>query len=323
MSFKIGPLQIIGAPVILAPMAGVTDLPFRIICRKMGGAISYTEMLSDMALTYGNRKTREMLKLDPAELPAVVQLAGSRPEVMAKAAALAEEAGACAVDINMGCPMQKIVSNGEGSALMKDPKRAQEIIRAIKGAVSIPVTAKIRKGWDEESENYLDFSLMCQDAGVDAIAIHGRNRKQFYSGKADWEAIRHIKAITVIGNGDVQTAEDAVRMIDETGCDAVMIGQGALGYPWIFKETKSLIENKEKLDRPTYEEIFCVAEEHVNAMVAHFGERSACLKMRKHLSWYVKGLRQATDAKDKINACKTVKEMHSFMNQYLTFLQAK
>lgn len=323
MSFSIGPILIQGAPVILAPMAGVTDLPFRIIARRMGSAVSYTEMLSDMALTYGSRKTKSMLKLDPGEKPAVVQLAGSRPDVMARAAVMVEEAGACAVDINMGCPMQKITSNGEGAALMKDPSKAEEIIRSVKAAVGIPVTVKIRKGWDEDTENYLDFALMCQDAGADALAIHARTRKQFYSGSADWEAIAKVKnrlSITVIGNGDIRDARDAVRMLNETGCDAVMIGQGALGNPWIFREARHLIESGELLSPPDIQEVFTVAREHIDAMVALFGERSACLKMRKHLSWYVKGMRQATDAKDRINTCESPTEMHEFLSEYEAFL---
>lgn len=326
MSFRIGGIAIEGAPVMLAPMAGVTDLPFRIISRRMGSALSYTEMLSDMALTHGSRKSRAMLLLDPGEKPAVVQLAGSRPEVMADAAVMVEEAGACAVDINMGCPMQKITANGEGAALMKDPERAERIIRAVRSAVKVPVTVKIRKGWDEHTENYLDFALMCEGAGADALAIHARTRKQFYSGEADWDAIAKLKeklSITVIGNGDVRCAEDAVRMIGRTGCDAVMIGQGALGYPWIFREAKSLIENGEEVPPPGLDELFDVAAEHLDAMIAHFGEGSACLKMRKHLSWYVKGLRQATDAKDRINTLCTGAEMHAFLAEYKDFLRLR
>ncbi len=323
MGLRIGGFEVKGAPVVLAPMAGVTDLPFRIITRRMGSAVSYTEMLSDMALTYGSRKTRAMLKLHPMELPAVVQLAGSRPEVMAKAAAMVEEAGASAVDINMGCPMQKITSNGEGAALMRDPARAEAMIRAVRSAVSIPVTVKIRKGWDEYSENYMDFALMCQDAGVLALAIHARTRRQFYSGDADWGAIAKVKSalsIPVIGNGDIRSAFDADRMLRETGCDAVMVGQGALGNPWIFSEAKALLEDGSVIDPPEVGEIFKVAREHLDGMVEHFGEKSACLKMRKHLSWYVKGLRQATDAKDIINSCSTRQQMYDFMTEYEDFL---
>lgn len=326
MSFRIGGITVEGAPVMLAPMAGVTDLPFRIIARRMGSALSYTEMLSDMALTHGSRKSRAMLMLDPAEKPAVVQLAGSRPEVMADAAVMVEEAGACAVDINMGCPMQKITSNGEGAALMKDPERAERIIRAVRSAVKVPVTVKIRKGWDEHTENYLDFAVMCEEAGADALAIHARTRKQFYSGEADWDAIARLKerlSVTVIGNGDVRCAEDAVRMMERTGCDAVMIGQGALGYPWIFREAKSLIESGEQVPPPSLDELFGVAAEHLDAMISHFGEASACLKMRKHLSWYVKGLRQATDAKDRINTLCTGAEMHAFLAEYKDFLRSR
>lgn len=323
MGLRIGVFKVDGAPVMLAPMAGVTDLPFRIIARRMGSAVSYTEMLSDMALTYGSKKTRAMLKLHPLELPAVVQLAGSRPEIMAKAAGMVEEAGASAVDVNMGCPMQKITSNGEGAALMRDPARAEAIIRVVRSAVSIPVTVKIRKGWDEYSENYLEFALMCQDAGASALAIHARTRRQFYSGDADWTAIARLKsalAIPVIGNGDIRSAHDAKRMLCETGCDAVMVGQGALGNPWIFREAKALLEDGLVIPPPNVVEIFAVAREHLDGMVEHFGERSACLKMRKHLSWYVKGLRQATDAKDIINSCSTRQQMHDFMAEYEDFL---
>ncbi len=323
MGLRIGGFEVSGAPVMLAPMAGVTDLPFRIIARRMGSAASYTEMLSDMALTYGSRKTRAMLKLHPLELPAVVQLAGSRPDVMARAAGMVEEAGASAVDINMGCPMQKITANGEGAALMREPAKAEAIIRAVRSAVSIPVTVKIRKGWDEYSENYLEFALMCQDAGVSALAIHARTRRQFYSGYADWAAIAAVKkalTVPVIGNGDIRSAADAGRMLQETGCDAVMVGQGALGNPWIFSEARALLEEGIVAAPPEVGEIFRVAREHLDGMVEHFGESSACLKMRKHLSWYVKGLRQATDAKDIINSCSTRQQMLDFMAEYEDFL---
>lgn len=326
MSFRISSLEVQGAPVVLAPMAGVTELPFRLIARRMGSALSYTEMLSDMALAYGSRKTRAMLKIDPSEKPAVVQLVGSRSDVMAKAAMIVEQAGAAAIDINMGCPMQKITGNGEGAALMKEPERALEILREVKAAVGVPVTVKMRKGWDEDSQNYLEFALMCQDAGAAAVTLHARTRKQFYSGKADWDAIRMLKkalSVPVIGNGDVRTGECAVRMMRETGCDVVMIGQGALGNPWIFREATALMQCTEPAPPPSLEEIFSIAAEHLDAMVAHFGERSACLKMRKHLSWYVKGLRQATDAKDRINALGTARQMHGFLDEYRAFLEER
>jgi len=227
------------------------------------------------------------------------------------------------VDINMGCPMQKITANGEGAALMREPAKAEAIIRAVRSAVSIPVTVKIRKGWDEYSENYLEFALMCQDAGVSALAIHARTRRQFYSGNADWAAIAAVKKaliVPVIGNGDIRSAADARRMLQETGCDAVMVGQGALGNPWIFGEARALLEDGIVTAPPEVGEIFRVAREHLDGMVEHLGESSACLKMRKHLSWYVKGLRQATDAKDIINTCSTRQQMLDFMSEYEDFL---
>lgn len=241
-SFKMPPF-----PVVLAPMAGVTDLPFRVICRENGADYTVSEMVSAKALLYKNQKTFAMLTIDPKEHPTAIQLFGSVPSELAAAGKIVESRGADMIDVNMGCPVHKIVSNGEGSALMKDPDKVYAILAALVDAVSIPVTVKFRAGWDEAHKNAAVIAQMAEKAGVSAVCVHGRTRAQFYQGKADWDIIRAVKesvGIPVLGNGDIFHAEDALRMKEETGCDGVMIARGAEGNPWIFRDVKALCMEK-------------------------------------------------------------------------------
>lgn len=291
-------------PFFLAPLAGITDAPFRRICSKMGAALTYTEMVSAKGLTYGDRNTKKLLYTYEDEGPVAVQLFGSEPEIFKKAAleyCMKENA---AVDINMGCPVPKVVKNGEGSALLKNPKLAGEIVSELKKALDRPLTCKIRMGFDDNSINAVEMACVLEDAGVSAIAIHGRTREQYYEGKANWDIIREVKRqvnIPVIGNGDIFSADDAMRMMDITGCDAVMIARGALGYPWIFRECIALYDGKRLPDPPTREEKQEVILKHLEDIVKLKGEYAGVREMRKHTGWYIKGTKGAAALRREIN----------------------
>ena len=257
MKFKIGD-TLLDNNVFLAPMPGVTDLPFRLLCREQGAGMSVTEMVSAKAILYKNKNTKELLAVDRAEGPVSVQLFGSDPEIMAAIAAQIEDGPYVAIDVNMGCPVPKIVNNHEGSALMKDPAQAEKVLTAMVKAVKKPVTVKFRKGFNDQNINAVEFAKMAESCGVAAVAVHGRTREQYYSGKADWDIIRQVKEavkIPVIGNGDVFTPEDAKRLLDETGCDGIMVGRGAKGNPWIFKRITHYLETGELLPGGTKESI--------------------------------------------------------------------
>jgi tRNA-dihydrouridine synthase B len=306
--------------LVLAPMAGVCDAPFRRICKEMGCGLVYTEMISAMALVYDNRRTLEMIRIFDDERPVAVQLFGSDPDVMARAAATVEQLGADILDINMGCPAPKIVRSGEGAALMCRPGLAWEIVRAVRAACTVPVTVKIRKGWDEETANAVEFAMGCVEAGADAVAVHGRTRAEGYSGAADWSVIARVAQavpVPVLGNGDVDSPEAAARMLDETGCAAVMVGRGALGNPWIFRRALSLISTGQLLPEPGARERIAMAIRHLQDVAAFKGDEVAASQMRKHLAWYVRGLRGAARVREAIMAAPTVSALQGVLAQYL------
>lgn len=304
---KIGDLELAN-PVLLAPMAGVTDLPFRLLVKEMGCGLVFTEMVSDKGLMYRNEHTLDMLAIDDRERPVALQIFGSEPEPMAKAAQIVEQSGADILDINMGCPTHKIVKNGEGSALMRTPELAYDIIARVVDAVRIPVTVKIRKGWDENSVNAVQIAKLAEKAGAKAISVHGRTREQFYSGKADWSIIKAVKQsvrIPVNGNGDVRSPEDAKRLLEETGCDGVMIGRGAQGNPWLFRQVVHYLATGEMLPGPTLDERIDMAIRHLEMLVAFKGEHIGIREMRSHAAWYTKGLPHSAELRQKFNQAQS------------------
>lgn len=295
--------------VILAPMAGVTDLPFRLLCREQGAGCVVTEMVSAKAVLYNNKNTRELLQIDPAERPAAVQLFGSEPDIMAEIAARLEEGPYDYIDVNMGCPVPKIVNNGEGSALMKNPERAKEVLTAMVKAVKKPVTVKFRKGFNDLSVNAVEFAKMAESCGVAAVAVHGRTREQYYSGKADWDIIRQVKEavrIPVIGNGDIFTPEDAGRMLKETGCDGIMVARGAKGNPWLFGRINHYLDTGEVLPGPSMAEIKAMILRHGRMLVQFKGEGVAMREMRGHMAWYTKGMPHSATLRNEINQVETL-----------------
>lgn len=311
MSLKIGD-AVLPHGVLLGPMAGVTDLPFRLLCREQGCEMSVTEMVSAKAILYGNKNTEELLKTDPGEGPVSVQLFGSDPDIMAEIGARLSEGPYAAIDVNMGCPVPKIVNNGEGSALMRDPKRAEAVLSAMVRASKKPVTVKFRKGFNDQNVNAVEFAKMAESCGVAAVAVHGRTREQYYSGKADWDIIRRVKEavkIPVIGNGDIFTAEDGARMFRETGCDGIMAARGAKGNPWIFRELIHYLETGENLPRPTLQEKREMILRHGRMLAAFKGEGAAMREMRGHMAWYTKGMPHSASLRSQINEVESLKDM--------------
>nr|WP_032523111.1 tRNA dihydrouridine synthase DusB [Clostridioides difficile] len=306
--------------VFLSPMAGVTDLPFRLICKEQGCGLLYTEMINGKALCYDDENTKKMLKIEEEEHPVAVQIFGSEPEFMGRAAEIMNDYSNEILDINMGCPAPKVVKNGDGSALMKNPKLAEEVLRAVVKNSKKPVTLKIRKGWDDNSVNAVEIAKIAEDCGISALAIHGRTREQFYTGKADWDIIAEIKknlSIPVIGNGDVFTIEDSINMLDKTGCDAIMIGRGAQGNPWIFKRINHYMNTGEILPEPTLNEKISTAIKHLKLAVEEHGEYVAVREMRKHIAWYLKGLRNSAKLRDEINKIEDYQEVVSKLEYYM------
>lgn len=301
--------------IILAPMAGVSDLPFRLLCARYGAGMTSMEMISAKAVLYNNRNTESLLAIHPDEDVVSLQLFGSEPDIMAEIAKRIEERPFSVLDINMGCPVPKIVNNHEGSALMKNPELVYEIVRKISEAISKPVTAKFRKGFDENHVNAVEIAKACEAGGAKAVAVHGRTREQYYAGKADWSIIKAVKEavnIPVIGNGDITSGADARRMIEETGCDGVMIGRAAEGNPFIFKEVTSYMEGQEYIP-PTKDEIRKTILEHADLQLEYKGEYVGIREMRKHLSWYLKGFEGASKMRKEINEMETFDQLRKII----------
>lgn len=316
---KIGNVQL-DNEVFLSPMAGVTDLPFRTICKEKGCGMLYTEMINAKAVCYDDENTKKMLRMDKDEHPVAVQIFGSDPEFMGKAAIIMNQYPNEILDINMGCPAPKVIKNGDGSALMRNPKLAAEVLTAVVKNSEKPVTLKIRKGWDDDSVNAVEIAKIAEECGISALAIHGRTREQFYSGKADWDIIAEIKQainIPVIGNGDVFEVEDAVNMLEKTKCDAIMIGRGAQGNPWIFNRINHYMKTGEILPEPTLEEKITTAIRHMNLAVAEHGDYVAVREMRKHIGWYLKGLKNSAKYRDQINKITDYKEVIAMLEEYM------
>ena len=298
--------------VMLAPMAGVTDLPFRLICKEQGAGLLCMEMVSAKAVHYNNKNTEALMEIHPEEMPVSLQLFGSEPDVMSETAARIEERPFAILDINMGCPVPKVVNNHEGSALMKDPKLAGEIIYAVSHAIQKPVTVKIRKGFDEDSVNAVEMAKVAEENGAAAVAVHGRTREQYYSGKADWDIIRQVKEavhIPVIGNGDVTDAVSAKRMLEETGCDGIMVGRASRGNPWIFREINSYLDTGIIPERPTGQEVCDTILRHARLQLEYKGEYTAVREMRKHVAWYTTGYPHSARLRQLVNEIETIAEL--------------
>ena len=315
--WKIGPVGIEN-PFVLAPMAGITDLPFRMLCKEQGAGLLYTEMVSAKAISYRNRNTLPLMEISPKEHPVALQIFGSEPELMAEVARSIEDQPFDILDINMGCPVPKVVNNGEGSALLKDPELIRKIVSAVSRAVKKPVTVKMRIGFEGADVDPVETAKIMEDAGAAAIAVHGRTRQQYYSGKADWDTIRKIKeavSVPVIGNGDVDSPKKAEAMLKETGCDAVMIGRAVRGNPWIFREMNYYFETGELLPRPSVEELKEMILRHARHQIEKKGEYTGIREMRKHVACYTAGMRHSAGIRRESNLISGYEEMKALLDR--------
>lgn len=314
---RIGNVEITN-PVMLAPMAGVTDLPYRLLCKEQGCGYMVTEMVSAKAVLYNNKNTELLMLTKEEEAPVALQLFGSDPEIMADIADRLSDRGFAGFDINMGCPVPKVVNNHEGSALMKDPILAGKIVETMVKRVKLPVTVKFRKGFDENSVNAVEFAHIMEESGASAITVHGRTREQFYSGKADWDIIGQVVRrvnIPVFGNGDIFSGEDAKRMLQETGCQGIAVGRGAKGNPWIFREINAVMEGREIPPPPTVKERKDMIVRHARLMVEYKPEFMVVREMRKHVSWYTTGLHNCAALRDEVNHTESLDELFELLDK--------
>lgn len=319
MSFKIGKLEIENN-LVLGPMAGVTDLPFRLLCKEQGAGLIYTEMVSAKGIYYSNKNTDAMLEVEEKERPVALQLFGEDPYIMSEMAKKIEHRNFDILDINMGCPVPKVVNNGEGSALMKHPKRIGEIVSAIVKAIEKPVSVKIRKGFTEQTVNAVEVAKVIEDSGAAAVAVHARTREQYYSGVADWDIIKKVKeavTIPVIGNGDVASPQDVLNMMSMTGCDAVMIARGVRGNPWLFAQINAFIKEGKSLDKPKIKEVTEMILRHARMAIEYKGEFTAIHEMRKHVAWYTHGYPCSTRLRGRVNEIENYQDLVLLMDQYL------
>jgi len=318
MRFKIGNVTL-DNNIILAPMAGITDLPFRMICKELGCGMVCTEMISAKAIFHNNKNTKPLLEINPKEDPVSLQLFGSDPYLMGEMAKKIEHLNFSVLDINMGCPVPKIVNNGEGSALLKNSKLAGEIIEAVVKAVKKPVTVKIRKGFSELLINAPEIAKVAQESGASAVTVHGRTREQYYSGKADWIIIRKVKehiSIPVIGNGDIKTPEDAKEMLRQTGCDGIMVGRGIQGNPWLFREINEFIDTGRIPERPTISEVFRMILRHAAEEIVYTDEYTGIRRMRKHIAWYTAGYPDSSKLRNQVNKIETFNQLKDLLIEY-------
>ena len=318
---KIGNVNLAN-PYILAPMAGVTDLPFRLLCKEQGAGLLCMEMISAKALQYKNKNTKALLAIHPEEYPVSLQLFGSDPKIMSEMAKMIEELPFQILDINMGCPVPKVVRNGEGSALMKNPKLVHEIVSAVSKAIEKPVTVKIRKGFDDDHINAVEMAKIAEANGAAAVAVHGRTREQYYSGKADWEIIRRVKEavkIPVIGNGDIFTPQDAKRMIEETGCDAIMAARGARGNPWLFRDIIDYLEKGILHEKPSLKEMTDMMLRHAEMHIRYKGEYQGIREMRKHVAWYTAGYHGSARMRQAVNEVESYEALKQLLADWLAY----
>lgn len=304
--------------LILAPMAGVSDLPFRLLCREQGAGLVCMEMVSAKAILYKNRNTEELLAIDPGEHPVSLQLFGSDPDIISEIAKQIEERPFDILDLNMGCPVPKVVNNGDGSALMKNPRLAGEIIEKTARAIKKPLTVKIRKGFDDAHVNAVELAHIAQESGAAAVAVHGRTREQYYAGHADWDIIRQVKeavSIPVIGNGDIRTPEDVAAMAEQTGCDGYMIARGAEGNPWIFRQILHYFETGEHLARPDFSEVTEMLLRHAKMQIDCKGDYTGIREIRKHAAWYTAGYRNSSKLRGRINEVENYGQLEALFRE--------